>query len=74
MQESRGSEEVQVARKSRGLTLKDRVMGQVRGESPSHTDLRQMNHGVDSVHSQEGRKERRIDKTLNKMYKILLKS
>lgn len=60
---------MQVARRSRGLTLKDRVMGQVGGRSPSHADLRQMNHGVDSVHSQEGRKGRRLDKTLNKMHK-----
>lgn len=35
----------------------------------SDTRLREMNQGVDSVYSQEGRKERRMDKSLTKVNK-----
>lgn len=58
---------------SRGLTLRDGVMGQVRAWPHFDTDLTQKNQGVDSVQSLEGRKERRMDKNVHKMNKSPIK-
>lgn len=51
------------------LLLRNGGDGHVRAQPLSDTDLGPRNQGLGSAHSEEGRKERRKDRNLNKRHK-----